>query len=245
MIDLHTHLLPGIDDGAPDMDSALAMARFALACGTTHLLCTPHLHLGRYDNTQQSIAHALHAFREMLQQAGVALQVGAAAEVRFDSELMPLALAGQLPYLGTWQGRQVLLLEFPHSHIPVGAEQLLRWFMAHGIQPLIAHPERNKGLMSRPELLKPLLAQGCLLQVTASSLAGRFGERAQTLAMRLLKEERVYVLASDAHNMKERPPNLLPGLMVARELIGEAAARRLVDDNPWEISQACFAASAA
>lgn len=245
MIDLHAHLLPGIDDGAADLDNALEMARFAVACGTTHMVCTPHLHLGRYENSAASIATAVQDFAAALADAGIALQISAAAEVRFDSDLMPLALAGQLPCVGHWQGRQLLLLEFPHSHIPVGAIELVRWFMQHGIVPLIAHPERNKGLMNRPELLRPFLQLGCPLQVTAGSLAGRFGERAQELAHRLVVEGQVTVLASDAHNMSVRPPNLLPGLAVASSLIGETAARRLVEDNPWRITEAQFSMSAA
>lgn len=245
MIDLHAHLLPGLDDGAADLDSALEMARFAVACGTTHMVCTPHLHLGRYDNNAASIARALTSFAAALSGAGIALRVSAAAEVRFDSDLMPLALAGQLPCVGHWQGRQLLLLEFPHSHLPAGAIELVRWLMGHGIVPLLAHPERNKGLMSRPQLLQPFLQLGCPLQVTAGSLTGRFGERAQELARRLLLEGQVSVLASDAHNMKVRPPNLLPGLAEAGRLIGEAAARRLVEDNPWRISETHFTMSAA
>lgn len=245
MIDLHTHLLPGLDDGAPDLASALEMARFAAACGTTHLMCTPHLHLGRYDNCAAGIAAALARFAGALAEAGIALQVGAAAEVRFDSELMPLALAGKLPCLGHWQGRQLLLLELPHSHVPAGTTQLARWLMEHGLQPMIAHPERNKGLMSRPELLRPLLQLGCPLQVTAGSLAGRFGERAQALAERLLLEGQITVLASDAHNLTVRPPNLLPGLTAAIQLVGEPAARRLVEDNPWRITETHFSQSAA
>lgn len=245
MIDLHAHLLPGIDDGAADLNSALEMARFAVACGTTHMVCTPHLHLGRYDNSAATIATALKDFATALADAGIALQISAAAEVRFDSDLMALALAGQLPCVGHWQGRQLLLLEFPHSHIPVGAIELVRWLMHHGILPLIAHPERNKGLMNRPELLRPFLQLGCPLQVTAGSLAGRFGERAQDLAQRLVLEGQVTVLASDAHNMNVRPPNLLPGLAVASNLIGETAARRLVEDNPWSITEVHFSMSAA
>ena len=245
MIDLHTHLLPGLDDGAPDLASALEMARFAAACGTTHLMCTPHLHLGRYDNCAAGIAAALARFTDALTDAGIALQVSAAAEVRFDSELMPLALAGKLPCLGYWQGRQLLLLELPHSHVPAGTIQLARWLMEHGLQPMIAHPERNKGLMSRPEQLRPLLQLGCPLQVTAGSLTGRFGERAQALAERLLLEGQITVLASDAHNLTVRPPNLLPGLTAAIQLVGEPAARRLVEDNPWRITETHFSQSAA
>lgn len=247
MIDLHSHLLPGIDDGAETMDQALEMAAHAVACGTTHMVCTPHLHLGRYDTTKASIALVVAQFAKALEQAGIPLQVSAAAEARFDSDLVILATKGKLPYLGEWNGRKVLLLEFPHNEIPRHAENLTAWMLKNNIQPLIAHPERNKGLMGagNHKRIEPFLAQGCLLQVTAGAVAGFFGSAAQQLAERFLLEGKVTVLASDAHNMKNRPPNLLPGLEHAAELIGESAARLLVDDNPWRIARSHFAAASA
>jgi protein-tyrosine phosphatase len=246
MIDLHSHLLPGIDDGAENLQDALEMAAHAVACGTTHMLCTPHLHEGRYQNDAASIAVALRDFRLALQQANVPLQVSAGAEARFDSELMSLAKQNKLPFLGEWEGRQVLLLEFPHSRIPAHAEKLTGWLLKNGIQPLIAHPERNRGLMAEgSQQLTPFLEQGCLLQLTAGSLTGNFGTRAQALAERLLIEDKVCVLASDAHNMRHRPPNLLPGLAEAIRLVGEGAARKLVRDNPWRIARDHFRAHAA
>ncbi len=247
MIDLHSHLLPGIDDGAADMNQALEMAAHAVACGTTHMVCTPHLHPGRYNNTKSSIAAVVAQFAKALARAGIPLQVSAAAEARFDSDLVNLAMEGQLPYLGEWNGRKVLLLEFPHSEIPNHAEKLTAWMLKNNIQPLIAHPERNKGLMGpgNYKRIEPFLQQGCLLQVTAGAVAGHFGSSAQELAERFLLAGQVTILASDAHNMKNRPPNLLPGLEHAAELIGESAARLLVDDNPWRIARSHFAAASA
>jgi len=247
MIDLHSHLLPGIDDGAETMDQALEMAAHAVACGTTHMVCTPHLHPGRYHNTKASIRGAVSQFAQALARAGIPLQVSAAAEARFDSDLLTLAMKGQLPFLGEWNGRQVLLLEFPHSEIPRQAEKLTGWMLKNNIQPLIAHPERNKELMGagNHKRIEPFLAQGCLLQVTAGAVAGYFGSPAQELAERFLLEGQVTVLASDAHNMKHRPPDLRPGLEHAAELIGESAARLLVDDNPWRIARSHFAAASA
>ena len=102
---------------------------------------------------------------------------------------------------------------------------------------MIAHPERNKGLLRSPAKLKPFLEQGCLLQVTAGAVAGRFGAAVQTLSHQLLKEEVVTILASDAHNIEHRPPVLSQGRDAAAALIGQAAAQRLVVDNPWQIAE--------
>lgn len=242
MIDLHCHLLPGIDDGAKDMETALALARMAVASGTTHMVCTPHLHPGRYENTAASIVKSLTGFRQALRQADIPLQVGAAAEVRFDMEIMMQLAAGELPFIGRWQDKDVMLLEFPHGEIPFGAERLTQWLLQRNVLPMIAHPERNKGVMRMPSQLKPFIQQGCLLQVTAGSLAGRFGERAQELAEQLLQEDVVTVIASDAHNLQHRPPLLAEGRERAAALIGDAAAEALVLTRPATITAHRFAA---
>lgn len=237
MIDLHSHLLPGIDDGAPDLATALALAKIAVTDGITHMVCTPHIHPGRYDNTIESIAQALAELRQGLIDEKINLVVNAAAEVRFGMELMVAVKQGSIPFLGEWHGEPVLLLEFPHGEMPFGAERLTAWLIQQGIRPLIAHPERNKGLMRAPSKLKPFLEQGCLLQVTAGSVAGKFGESAETLAHSLLKEGVVTILASDAHNIEHRPPLLSQGRAAAADIIGAAAAQRLVLENPWQIAE--------
>lgn len=124
MIDLHNHLLPGLDDGAPDLESALALARLAVADGVSHMVCTPHLHAGRYDNTRADIEAARTLFVEVLQQNGIVLQVAAAAEVRIGIEVIGAIEQGALPFVGRWEGRNVLLLELPHGDIPLGTERL-------------------------------------------------------------------------------------------------------------------------
>lgn len=240
MIDLHNHLLPGIDDGAPDLEIALQLARIATQDGITHLVCTPHIHPGRYDNDRASIHQAHQHFVQGLAEAGIALQVSWAAEVRFGMELMASVTAGAIPFLGQWQGKKVLLLEFPHSEVPFGAERLTGWLLARNIVPMIAHPERNKGLMRAPKKLKPFLEQGCLLQVTAGSVAGHFGETAQELAHSLLEQGLVTILASDAHNVQHRPPHLAEGMQHAARIVGDAQAERLVKDTPWQIAQHHF-----
>lgn len=240
MIDLHNHLLPGIDDGAEDMERSLELARIAVADGISHLVCTPHIHPGRYENTPSSIAAALLQLRQALTAAGIDLKVSAAAEVRFGMELMAGIAEGSIPFLGEWQGQKVLLLEFPHAEVPFGAEKLTGWLLSRNIRPMIAHPERNKGLMKNPGRLKPFLDQGCLLQLTAGSLVGRFGEACQELAESLLQSGKVTILATDAHNAKYRPPLLAEGMQAAAAIVGERAAVTLAKDNPWTIAQAHF-----
>lgn len=237
MIDLHNHLLPGLDDGPAAMDEALALARLALADGVTHLLCTPHMNPGVYDNDAEGINAGLKAYREALQSVGIDLAVAAAAEVRFGLELMQQAEAGTLPFLGRWQGQDVLLLEFPHTELPFGAERLTEWLLERDIRPMIAHPERNRDLLNSPERLQLFVDQGCLLQVTANALDGRFGDRSQALAAQLVIDGVVHCLASDAHNTHSRPPCMSAGAAAVEALAGAEAAAALTHENPWEIAR--------
>ena len=215
MIDLHNHLLPGIDDGSPDIDTSIALARIAVDDGITQMVCTPHIHHGRYENTKRTIAPALVALRQALKAANLDLQVSAAAEVRIGPEIMQGIEQNTLPFLGHWHEKPVLLLELPHGDIPLGSDRLTAWLLRQGVQPMIAHPERNKAAMKSPSKLKPFIDQGCLFQVTAGSMAGHFGERAQELAIQLLRESHITILATDAHNIQHRPPIM----SVAREVV--------------------------
>jgi protein-tyrosine phosphatase len=235
MIDLHSHLLPGIDDGAQTLDDSIALARIALADGISHMVVTPHLHPGRYDNTPEIINTAYQRFEQALNEASLTLTVKTAAEVRLSAELLSLVEAEQVPFLGRWNGKKVMLLELPHSHVPPGTDKLIAWLQAKDILPMIAHPERNKGIMSDTGKMQPFVEAGCLFQLTAMSVAGKFGERAREVAHEFLIKGWVTVLATDAHNTKHRPPVLSEGRDAAAEVIGEAAANRLVVDNPARI----------
>lgn len=240
LIDLHCHLLPGLDDGPEDLQTSLKMARLAVSNGITHIICTPHIHPGRYENSTAIIRQACIAFASELARNRVKLRLGFAAEVRFGSELMLGVKDGSIPFLGEWKGRKTMLLELPHGDVPFGAARMTQWLLKQGITPVIAHPERNKGIMQQPTRLRPFLQQGCLLQITAASVAGQFGEPARRLAHHLLRERVVSVMASDAHNLKHRPPHLKHGLEIASQILGERDAKHLVLDTPWLISQGQF-----
>lgn len=242
MIDIHNHLLPGIDDGAEDMDEALALARLAVADGVTHLVCTPHMHPGLYDNDRAGIEAALAGYRTALAEAGIDLKVAAAAEVRFGLEVMTGATDGTMPLLGDWEGRRVLLLEFPHTEIPFGAERLTGWLIDRNIVPMIAHPERNRDIVNNPDRLTPFIEQGCLTQVTASALTGQFGERSQACAEALILEGEATCIASDAHNIRNRVPCLAQARARVAEIADEATAQQLSVDQPWQIVAGHFAA---
>lgn len=235
MIDLHCHLLPGLDDGPKTLGQALAMARHAVAHGIGRCVATPHIQPGCYDNDCAIIRVAHRAFRQALAEEGIALDVGMAAEVRVDAQLPGLVESGKVPFIGTWEGRQVLLIEFPHHHLPAGSEVFVRWLLAHGILPMIAHPERNLAIVRQPDKLAPFLALGCLLQITASSLTGLFGPEVRKCAVSLVSQNLVTFMASDAHNLDKRAPNLQPALERLQALIGKGQADDLVNGNPRKL----------
>jgi protein-tyrosine phosphatase len=235
MIDLHCHLLPGIDDGPETLEEALEMARIAVANGIVAAHVTPHLHVGRWDNDLPKIAAAVEAYRAALAAANIPLELGFAAEVRLDYEILPLIEAGRVPFLGTLEGFQVMLLEFPHSHVPVGADKFTAWLLARNIRPLIAHPERNKDLMRDPEKLEPFVREGCLVQVTADAIAGDFGELCALRAREFLERGWVSVIASDAHDTVDRPPRIAPGRDAAAKIVGDEEALRLTRGTPQRI----------
>jgi protein-tyrosine phosphatase len=243
IVDLHNHLLPGIDDGAPDLATALQLAQVAVEDGITHMVCTPHIHPGRYDNTQVTIASALAQFKQALNQQAINLQVSAAAEVRFGMELMAWVKSGEIPFIGEYKGKSVLLLEFPHGEVPFGAEKLIKWLIAKEITPMIAHPERNKGIMAQPSKLKPFLQLGCLTQVTAQSMTGGFGSACQEIAHKLLVEDQITIIASDAHNTQHRPPKVAEAFSVIETLSSKQHAD-LIADNAKEISSIHFSHAA-
>jgi protein-tyrosine phosphatase len=235
MYDLHCHLLPGIDDGPQTLEEALAMARLAVAEGIRKSVVTPHLHVGRWENDRASIEVAVGAYRNALAAAGIKLEIGFAAEVRCDYDIIPYVEAGRVPFLGTLEGAKVMLLEFPHGHMPVGGDKLVAWLRGHGIRPMIAHPERNKELMRDLAKLQPYVDAGCFLQLTADAVAGGFGPVCQARALEMLERGWVTIMASDAHDSDARPPRLRPGVARAAEVIGERAARDLVEAMPRRI----------
>lgn len=235
MIDIHCHLLPGIDDGPDTLEQALELAQLAADNGITHAVVTPHIHPGRWENSRQIIEEHWARFKEAVAEAAIPLQLGFAAEVRLSPEVLQMVANEQIPFHGEVDGYQILLLELPHSHVPPGSDNLTRWLLDRKIRPMIAHPERNKGIMRNLDQLEPFVEQGCFFQVTAGAAAGLFGDPARETAEAILKQGCVTVLASDAHNINHRPPRLDHGRDAAAAILGEEAANALVTTAPMSI----------
>jgi protein-tyrosine phosphatase len=235
MIDLHCHYLPAVDDGAQSIDEAVALARAAVANGIRHAVLTPHVHPGRYENTFSSLMPRFEAFRALLAAAEVALDVRLGGEVRLLPESLALLAENELPYVGDWDGDKVVLLEFPPGQIPAGSLNAVAYLRARGVLPMIAHPERNKEVMRSWRRIAPFVKEGCLLQVTAASVCGMFGEAVRVTSEQLLAAGWVSVVATDAHNLEHRPPMLAEARRVIEQRYGAPAAALLTEGNPGRI----------
>ncbi|GLS84598.1 tyrosine-protein phosphatase [Paraferrimonas haliotis] len=235
MIDIHCHLLPGIDDGPDDLETALAMASMALEDGIQHSIVTPHITPGRFENQPHQIAQAFMQFRQHLLKAELNLSTSFAAELRVDPTVLTLASSNRLPTLGTLNGQQIILLEMPHTNVPVGIEKLIRWLLQRDIRPIIAHPERNRDVWQSPQKLSPLVQLGCYFQITAGSLLGAFRRESYDRAIELLQQGLVSSIATDAHNLTTRPPKLSQAVKKAANVVGEAKAKAMVIDFPQSL----------
>ncbi len=240
MYDLHCHFLPDIDDGPMSMSDSLGMAQYAINAGITHSVLTPHLHLGRYENFNEGIKNAFNEFKSQLKSNNLNLALGYAAEVRVCPDIMTWLSEDKIPFLGNYEGYKILLLEMPHNHIPSGIDNMIHWLIQKNIRPMIAHPERNKEIMANPLKIKPLINSGALLQLTAGAVAGEFGEKCYQTSNYILENGLATILASDAHNLKHRPPELESGRKRAENVIGESKSWDLVLNTPKKITAVQF-----
>jgi protein-tyrosine phosphatase len=232
VIDLHCHMLPGIDDGAPDLSVALEMADIAYRDGIRTLACTPHIYPGMYENSAESIRLATDAFRTQLADAGIPLELTYASDTHVVPDLIDKLRLGQVP---TFNGGRYFLLEPPHHVAPPNFEQFVFSIMAAGYVPVVTHPERLSWIEEHYQVFKTLSLRGAWMQVTAGSLTGRFGGAAQYWGERMLDEGLVHILATDAHSPKRRPPLLAEGMEAAKRWVGAEEAVRLVNDRPKAI----------
>ena len=235
MIDLHCHLLPGIDDGPDTLEAALKLCRIAVEDGITHAVVTPHIHPGRWENNRESIQRKFQSLKVIVEHKGIPLRLGFAGEVRLSDQIMQQVGGSEIPFYGMVDGFRIMLLEFPHGHIIPGSVNLVEWLVRHKIRPLIAHPERNRQVMKDPAQLEPFINAGCWLQLTAGSVNGDFGSRAKKIARLLLQEDLVTVVASDGHNSRSRLPVLGKAYVSIAGEYGVERAVRLMQATPAHI----------
>ncbi len=234
MIDLHSHILPGIDDGAQNIQQSMELARTAAAHGTTVLAATPHVRADHPAVRPPELADRCRALNESFAEAGIPVEVVSGGEV--DLEWAEKASAEELRLVSYGQRGTDLLVETPYGPLAPDFEEHLFWLAGQGFRLLLAHPERSPTLQEEPDRLAELVRRGILLQVTARVLVPREGSGAgQLLAGHLLREGLVHVLASDAHSAgPPAPPDMSGGVKAATEIVG-ARAEWMVTDAPAAI----------
>jgi protein-tyrosine phosphatase len=226
MVDLHCHILPGLDDGSANMEESIAMAESAIADGITHVVATPHSS-GEY---LFDFSHVRELRDELQARVGDRLTIATGCDFHLNPE--NLGSLQKNPRQYCINQRDFLLLEFSEFSIPPSMDQTLHAIQLAGVQPIITHPERNGILRSRPERLKKWVHQGCFAQVTGGALTGGFGAGAQQDALRWIGEGLIHFVASDAHNIRGRPLRLQPAYDLVVDRFGQEKARALFQDNP-------------
>jgi protein-tyrosine phosphatase len=232
MIDLHSHILYDMDDGALTLDESLAMARMATADGTRVLVATPHgpgsSACRHYDPAL--IRARVSTINAALAAEQIALKLVTGTEICYDSDVVELLKRGELL---TYGQSRTILLELSHNTLPPMLESMLFNVQVAGYRIVLAHPERIVEVQRDPNRLLPLIERGVLMQLTAAALLGEQGQRLQTAAETLLTHGMAHILASDTHGLPpRRPPLLAAARDRAAALIGSVAATALVTGNP-------------
>jgi protein-tyrosine phosphatase len=263
MIDLHSHILDGLDDGPETMDESIQMCWISYRDGVKTMVATPHTLNGEYQNDRLTILAKVKELNEAIKKFGVHLSELAAkqsthlpfkrspssfdlkidpmtdfrilpgADVHFSDKILHQLDQGEVMTVG--DGRKFFILEFPFHTIPFRAEDVLFQLIAKGIIPIISHPERNPEIGRKPARYYEMIRMGCLGQVTAMSLTGGFGPEIRGFAEKLLKKRLIHFIASDAHNVNGRPPGLTRAVREAERIVGKEEAQKMVSEYPKAI----------
>ena len=232
MIDLHSHILPGLDDGSPDLSTSLDMARAAAADGVMYLACTPHILPGLYHNTGEGIRAAVLGLQNALDAAAIPLRLVVGADAHIGPDMVDGLRQGRI--LSINDSRYVLV-EPPHHVMPARLTELFFTLSVAGYVPILTHPERLSWIKGHYDTIVKLIDAGAWMQITAGSLVGAFGRSPLYWAERMLDEGRAHIIASDAHDLVRRPPLMRAGFEAAAKRVGDREAETLVWSRPWGI----------
>lgn len=231
MIDLHCHILPGIDDGPRSIEDSLRMCRIAAEDGIHTVVATPHCYAGRYANDSSTILPVYERLRRRIREEDIGLDLRVAGDMHIDPDLATFLRDN--PAL--CPGGRFVLVELPSEAVPRFIGQFLFALRVKGFTPILTHPERNRAIQKRPAVIEEWLPGGMLTQLTAMSLTGEFGDLAQRVSFEMLDRGCVDFVATDAHSPEWRRPLLSPVAALLRERIGEEGARILLEENPRRV----------
>jgi protein-tyrosine phosphatase len=232
LIDLHCHILPGIDDGAPNIETSLRMAAALIDDGVEAVVCTPHILPGLYHNAGSQIRAATEALRFALARSGLRLDLFNGADAHISVDFIAKLRNGEILTLAD---SRYVLVELPMHVRPEPLKKFFFELIVAGYVPILSHPERLAWIETQFELIERLVCSGVWLQITSGSLLGKFGRPAKYWSERLLDEGKVHLLATDAHDMSRRAPDLKRGRDAAATRVGEYEANNLVLMRPRSI----------
>ncbi|HIJ57209.1 MAG TPA: protein-tyrosine phosphatase [Deltaproteobacteria bacterium] len=234
MIDIHCHILPGLDDGPLDIAESISMAKQAVADGIHTLVATPHTLNDKYLNPHSRINKAIEQFQSVLSEEQLGLKICPGSDVHVCSGLTEKVMEGEVYTINNRMHH--LLVEFPVHAIPEGSRDELFKLRLNGITPIITHPERNLIFQYNMDVLHDLINMGCLIQVTAMSITGDFGREAMESVHKMLQLRLAHIIASDAHSSDRRPPILSHAVEVAATILqNESEAMAMVSDRPQAV----------
>ncbi len=228
MIDIHCHILPSLDDGARHMTESMEMARAASNEGITTIVATPHHNNGQYYNTKEEILEKVAELNDRLEKEGIDITILPGQETRISGELLEQYEKDELLTLN--DGDKYLFIELPSSQVPLYTEKIIYDIQMKGLTPIIVHPERNAELIENPEKLYQLVKNGACTQVTAASVAGKFGKKIKKFSLDLIDANLTHFVASDAHNLKGRNFLMAEALHVIEKECGSDAKYLLMEN---------------
>ncbi|MFT9849097.1 tyrosine-protein phosphatase [Aneurinibacillus sp. REN35] len=203
-VDIHNHILWGLDDGAKSPEDTIALARDAVHNGITHVIATPHHKDSQYENPASVILQRVEEANHLLTERGIDLTILPGMELHLYGDIVADFRAAERTLLTLNETECYVLLEFPYDHVPAYAQQLLFDLQVEGYVPIIAHPERNHDIRERPSILYRMVEKGALAQLTAASVAGEFSAKYRTISRRFIEHDLIHFIASDAHNVTRR-----------------------------------------
>lgn len=232
MIDIHSHILYGVDDGSDDIETSMEMARIAAQNGVKTIVATPHYI--RYDLEQDVglLRSRIADFNIALKESEINIEVLSGMEVYITPDLIELI---EQKKILTINNTRYLLLELPLNSMPNYVEDIIYNLRLDGYTPVLAHPERNMIITKQPDKIKRLINLGAIVQCNAGSIRGRFGSNIKDTAQYMVKQKLVHVVASDCHGVKRRTPRLTKAYTIVEELVGQEYADKVFKSNPSKI----------
>ncbi len=201
MIDIHCHILGGVDDGAQDIDASMSMIKHAASEGITKIIATPHHKNGKYDNIASSIKDKVIELNQRVKEENLSIEILPGQEPRIYGELLEDYEKGEIL---TLNHSKYIFIELPSNHVPRYTKKMLFDVQLAGLSPIIVHPERNSEIIENPSILYKLIEQGVATQITASSVTGHFGKKIKKFSLQLIEANQAHFIASDAHNLSGR-----------------------------------------